>query len=98
MAEQLRKSVKGLPIQPRTRRHRVSGTFYPDGFVEISSGEEEYAVNSILKRKKCEENKQYKRPKKVKVNNALNTFQYENLIKKTGIAVRSTISCLQSIP
>ena len=69
MALQIRKSVKGLPIQPETRRRRVSGTFYPDGTVEISSDEEEYAVNSRPKRKNCGENKQSKQPKKMKVDN-----------------------------
>ena len=82
MAVQLRKSVEGLPIQPGTRKRRGSATIYPDGTVEISSDEQEYTVNSRSKRKNCEENKQSKQPKKVKVDNALNIFLYANLIKK----------------
>ena len=35
----LRKLVKGLPLQPGTIRRRFSGTFNPDGTVEISSDE-----------------------------------------------------------
>ena len=40
----VRKMVKGLPVQPGTIRRRISGTFFPDGTVEISSDEEELQV------------------------------------------------------
>ena len=40
----VRKMVIGLPVLPGTIRRRISGKFYPDGTVEISSDEEELQV------------------------------------------------------
>ena len=45
----LTKAAKGLPVRPGTIRHRVPGTYHPDGTTEIGSDEEELPAPAGLR-------------------------------------------------